>query len=87
MKAGAGVVEPRCAEIVEGGNGGFLRVGNDAVDGFLAVDVGLVFEVAAEGVGGRLKQEAGEGDGKQKHDETGTGGEIGRVPTDAEAAD
>lgn len=63
-RAWIGIVEPGFAEVVEGGDGGFLRVGNDAVDGFLAVDIGLVLEVAAEGVGGRLEQKAGNGDGE-----------------------
>ena len=37
-----------------------LRVGDEAVDGLLSVDVGLMLEVAAEGVAGRLQNEAGD---------------------------
>ena len=61
--------------MVEGGDGGLLRVGNEAVDGLLSVDVGLVLEVAAEGVVDRLQQKAGDGNGEEEHDESGAAGE------------
>ena len=90
--AGIGVFKPGFAEMVEGGDGGLLRVGDDAVNGFLPVDVGLMLEVAAEGVADRLQHEAGDGDGEQQHDEAGAGGERScssmpaELPARAEAA-
>jgi hypothetical protein len=56
-------------------DGGFLRVGDEAVDGFLTVDVGLVLEVAADGVAGGLQQEVGDGCHEEERDEAGAGGE------------
>src|SRR5579859_2487170 len=53
-RAEVGIVKIGCAEVVEGCDGGFLRVGDDAVDRFLAVDVGFVLDVAADEVGGWL---------------------------------
>src|ERR1035441_4782901 len=55
---GVGVFQPGLAEGVEGIHGGFLRVGDDAVNGFLPVYVGLVLKVTAESVAGRRQQEA-----------------------------
>src|SRR5271165_3588772 len=55
--AGVGVFEPGLAQGLKAGNSGLLRVGNQGVNGLLAVDVGLVLEVPAHGVGSRLKHE------------------------------
>ena len=75
---GVGVFEPGFAEGLEAGDGGLLRVGDEAVDGFLAVDVGLVLEVAAESVADGLEHEAGDGDGEDENHEAGAGGEVRR---------
>ena len=89
---GIRIFKPGFAEVIEGRDGGLLRVRDDAVDGFLSVDVGLVFEVAAEGIVDRLEHEACDGDGEQQHDEAGAGGErvcifkLAELPTRAEAA-
>ena len=48
--AGVGVFKPCFAEGVEGGYGGLLRVGDNAVNGLLAVDVGFMLKVTADGV-------------------------------------
>ena len=57
--AGVGVFEPGFAQCVEAGHGGLLRVGDYAVDGLLAVDVGLMLKVAAEGIAYRLQHNTG----------------------------
>jgi len=49
------------------------------VNGFLTVDVGLVLEMAAEGVADGFEDEAGDGDGEEENDEADAGGE--RVPS------
>ena len=72
---GIRIFEPGFAQMVEGGDGGLLRVGDDAVNSFLTVDVGLVFVVTAEGVADRLEQETGDGNGEEEHEETGAAGE------------
>src|SRR5579863_5366490 len=88
--AWVGVFKPGLAEVVEGGDGGLLRVGDEAVDGFLSVHVGLVLKVAAEAVVDRLQYKAGDGDGEQEHDEAGAAGErrfvawLTQPPTAAE---
>jgi hypothetical protein len=55
---GIRVLQPRLAQVVESGNSGPSRIGNQAVNRFLAVDVGLVLKVPAERVAGRLRQQA-----------------------------
>ncbi len=45
-----GLVQRSLAEDLEGANAGLLRIGDDSVNGFLAVDVGLVFDGAAESI-------------------------------------
>lgn len=67
--AGIGVFQPGFAEVVEGGDGGLLRVSDQAVNGLLAVDVGLVFEVAADSVAGGLPQHAHNREGEEQHHE------------------
>ena len=54
----AGVFQPGLAKSVEGGDGGLLRLCHNAVDGLLAVDVGFMLEVAAEGVADRRQHKA-----------------------------
>src|ERR1700678_1974579 len=70
-----GVFKPRLAESVEAGNGGLLRVSNKPMNGFLPVDVGLMFEVPADRVVYRFKDEPGDGDGKDQHDKASAGRE------------
>src|ERR1035437_4127093 len=53
--------------MVEGGDGGLSRIGDQAVDGLLAINVGLVLEVAAEGVAARLQDNAGDRKGEEQH--------------------
>src|ERR1035437_6848350 len=79
--------------MIEGGDGGFLRIGDQAVDGLLAVDVGLVLEVAAKGVVCRRHQEANDRDGEEEYQEALTAGERGisaflpaQAPAGAEAS-
>ena len=64
--------------MVEGRDGGLLRVGDHAVDGLLAVDVGLVLKVAAEGIAGRLQHETGDREGEQQHQKALAAGQ--RIP-------
>src|SRR5580698_357936 len=73
---GVGVFEPGFAESLEAGYGGLLRIGDEAVNGFLAVDVGLVLEVAAEGIGRGGEDEAGERNREDKNHEAGARGEC-----------
>ena len=69
-RVGMRVFEPCSAEIVEGGNGGFLRIGNDAVNGLLTVHVGLMFEVAADGVRYGVAEERRQRKDKKQRDES-----------------
>jgi len=55
---GIGIFQPCLAQMVEGGDDGVFRIGDKAVNRLLPVDVGLMLEVAAEGVACRFKQEA-----------------------------
>jgi len=48
-----GVVQGEFAELLEGLAADLLRVGDDAVNGLLAVDIGVVLDGPAEGVGKR----------------------------------
>lgn len=75
--AGIGIFQPRFTQVIEGSDSGFLRVGDEAVNGFLAVNVGLVFEVTAESVACRLEDEASNGEGEEEDDKTLAAGERG----------
>ena len=82
-----GVVEGGGAQDVEGGLGGSLRVGDEVVDGLLAVDVGGMLLRAADG--GVYGFEEGSEEGKQE-EEDGGGGPIvlrGDAPAGAETAE
>jgi hypothetical protein len=74
-RVGIGVLKPGFAESLEAGDGGLPRIGNQAVNGLLAVDIGLVLEVAAEGVADRFEKETQNADGEDEDDEAGASGE------------
>src|SRR5579875_2233816 len=91
-----GVVEGCSAEDVEGVLGGGLRVGDEAVDGFLAVDIGGVFLAAADGgVDGlgegaekrERKQQDGGGGPVVLRGDAPTGPETMQCPADKQIAD
>ena len=63
--AGIGIFQPSLAKGIESSYGGLLRVGDDAVNGFLPINVRLVLEVAAEGIAGRRQQKADYRDGNR----------------------
>jgi len=81
------VVEACLAHVLEGADGGFLGVGDEPVDGFLSVNVGLVLEVAADGVGDGRGGVLEGSDGEQEDDESGEAGQGGNAPGDPEAGD
>ena len=58
---GMGIVKPDDRIRAEGADGCGLRIGNEAVNHFLAVDVGLMLDVAAESVCDRLGKKAEDG--------------------------
>src|SRR6185437_7459729 len=66
-----GILKPCAAKDVKSVDGGLARAGNDAVDGFLPVDVGLVLKVTADGVCAGFDEEAGDGQHEEERDETG----------------
>ena len=89
-RVGVGVFQPGFAKMVEGGDSSLLRVGDDAVDSFLSVDVGFMLEVAGEGIADRLQNKAGYRDDKEQNYESSAAGEgvcrVSQSPAHAVAA-
>ena len=56
--AGVGIFKPGLAQGIESGHGGFLWIGDNTMNSFLSVDIGLMLKVAAEGIAGRRQQKA-----------------------------
>src|ERR1700757_4794294 len=67
------ILEPGFAEMVEARYCGLLRVGDQAVNRFLPIDVGLMFEVTAERVAHWFEQEHHDRDHEYESDESGAG--------------
>ena len=76
---GVGIDEDLLAEFLEGDGAVLARVGHDAVGDFEAVDIGLIFLEAAEGI-----QDGGSSEAK-KGDEQEQGGERGPIIDAAKA--
>ena len=75
-----GIFEPGLAQLIECGDRGFLRIGHDAVNRLLPIDIGLVLKVAAEGAVHGLGEEAGNRNGEEQHHEAGARREIRARP-------
>ena len=84
--AGVRVFEPGLAEMLECGDGGLLRVGDDAVDRFLAVDIGLMFDGAADGVADGFGDDFKQDEREQYDDHAGQRRERFDAPTAAAPA-
>lgn len=65
------VFEPCLAKLLEGCDGGRLRVGDDAVECFLGVDVGLMFEGAADGVSDGFAEDFKQDESEEDDDQAG----------------
>ena len=70
-RIGMGVFEPCLAKLLEGGDGGRLRVRDDAVKRFLGVDVGLMLEGAADGVADGFAEDFQQDESEQDDDQAG----------------
>ena len=61
--------------MVESGDSGFLRIGDQAVDGLLSINVGFMLEVAAEGAACGLKNDTCHRKREEQHQKTLAAGE------------
>src|SRR5690242_9486569 len=66
-----GVLKPRLAQMIERADRRPLRIGDDAVDRLLPVDIRLMLKVPAEGIAHRLQYKRRHRNDKQQHNEAG----------------